>query len=187
MPDWDQLYTDRSVEDSHAAEVLLNNKYLLPEKADALDYACGLGGNSVLLAQQGFEVIALDRSSVAIDKINNYAKSARLSVSAEARDLELDPPDYSQRFDMIVVSYFLHRQTLPKLYDYLKKDGLLFYQTFSGRQFNQQGPANPDFRLQRNELLSVFANMELLYYREDPEISAGEGALPGQVQFVAKK
>ncbi len=187
MPDWDQVYTERSVEESKPVDVLADNKYLLTGAGRALDYASGLGGNSIMLATMGFDVVAYDLSSVAVDKLNNYAEHENKSIHAEVRDLELSPLQCQQQFDVVVVSYFLHRQTLPFLYDCLKKEGLLFYQTFSGKQYDSQGPSNPDFRLKRNELLEVFGNMELIFYREDPEITGQVGELPGQVQFIAKK
>jgi len=91
------------------------------------------------------------------------------------------------QFDIVVVSYFLHRETLRYLYQILKKGGLLFYQTFSGLQYKEQGPARKKFRLKKNELLDVFADMQLLYYREDDENASGPESMQGQVYFVAKK
>lgn len=187
MPDWNTVYTEKSVEKSTPAEVLLINSHLLSCSGKALDYACGLAGNGMYLAKRGYDVKAWDLSDVAVEKINRHAKSNKLSLNAEIHDLERSSPDMQNKYDIVVVSYFLHRETLRYLYDVLKKGGLLFYQTFSGQQYKEQGPAREDFRLKKNELLDVFSDMQLLYYREDNENASGPESNQGQVYFVAKK
>ena len=165
MPDWNAVYNDKNIEDAAPANVLTDNEQLLDNKGMALDYACGLAGNGFYLADRGFQVNAWDASEVAVKKINDCAKNKN---------------------DVVVVSYYLHRDALPFLYAALKKGGLLFYQTFSGDQLNGVGPSNKNFRLQRGELLKVFSNMELLFYREDSPQS-NKNNKPDQVCFVAKK
>ncbi len=187
MPDWDEVYRTKEVAQSTPAQVLVENAHLLSDSGRALDYACGLGGNALYLASKGFDVIALDNSQVAVEKLKHYAQQQKLALTAECLDLEKNPADYQPQFDVIVVSYFLHRQTLDLLRQYLNTGGLLFYQTFSGHQVNGAGPSNPDFRLARGELLSRFSEMELLYYREDPIECPDDNCRPGQVLFVAKK
>ena len=60
------------------------------EPGHALDLACGFGRNSIHLAEQGWEVTALDSSQVAID-------SLPASIEAHLPDLESPgfriPPD----------------------------------------------------------------------------------------------
>lgn len=194
MPDWNALYRQKNTDMAEAAEVLLENSRLLPATGKVLDYACGLAGNGFFLAEKGYNVTAWDLSAVAVEKINVKAKEKKLIIHAEIKDLEKAPADVSEAFDIIVVSYFLHRETLRNLYHYLKKDGLLFYQTFSGPQLNGVGPSRDDFRLHRGELLQVFSDMQLLYYREDnyrednyKEDNNHPEYKPDQVYFVAMK
>jgi len=186
MPDWDKIYQEKEVADATAAQVLLNNNHLLPNRGRALDYACGLAGNGIYLAGRGFEVSAWDNSRVAVDKVNTYARKYNLNLRAEQKDLEQQPPVMQAQYDMIIVSFFLHRESLRNLYAGLKKGGLLFYQTFSGEQQQGRGPSNPNFRLQTNELLKVFSDMQLLHYREDD--GAVQTLLPDsdQVYFIAR-
>ena len=47
---WDNMYQQK-VGEPPVAEVLQHNHYLLPEKGVALDLACGLGGNAMMLAE----------------------------------------------------------------------------------------------------------------------------------------
>lgn len=43
MPNWDQVYTDKEVQDATVSRVLKENSHLLPAVGYALDYASGLG------------------------------------------------------------------------------------------------------------------------------------------------
>lgn len=189
MPDWDKVYAEKNIEEVTSAHVLKKNVHLLAGSGKALDYACGLGGNAILLESKGYQVNAWDKSSVAVSKLNQYAKNNGLEINAKCIDLEDQVSVVKDKFDVIVVSYFLHRETIQCLYDLLKDKGLLFYQTFSGLQIDGVGPSRDKFRLRRGELLEVFSNMELLYYREDTseESKQNPDSRPGQVYFVARK
>lgn len=191
MPDWNEVYSGKSVTSASPADVLVRNSHLLPvisvKKVEALDFASGLAGNGVYLAEKGFNVTAWDKSDIAVSKINDYAKENSLPLDAEQIDLENNPPVISNKFDLIVVSNFLYRETLRSLYNYLKKDGLLFYQTYSGRQLHGRGPSIEDFRMRRGELLNIFSDMHLLYYREDIQQEGRQESESDQVYFVAQK
>jgi len=186
MPDWNQHYLSREVGEQTPADVLLFNQQLLPAGGKVLDYACGLAANGCWLANRGFEVTAWDASPIAIDKINQYAQLHGLSLNAEVRDLENDPPGEPQ-FDLVVVSFFLHRPTLEHLMQILNPGGLLFYQTYSGEQRNGRGPSNPDFRLQPGELLQRFSAMPVLYYREDRQYGNIDEGIRDQALLVAAR
>lgn len=191
MPDWNHVYAEKYVEDSTAAIVLTENLHLFGKAKGktihALDYASGLAGNAKLLVKEGCIVEAWDKSPVAVEKVNDYSKKNELNIHAHCYDLEMSLPEMSSQFDVIVVSYYLYREKLRDIYDLLKQGGLLFYQTFSGKQHKGMGPSRADFRLQRGELLQIYSDMELLYYREDPADCCEENAKPGQVYFVARK
>ena len=187
MPDWNLVYTEKLVENATPADVLLMNKHLLSSQGEALDYASGLSGNGIYLAEKGYKVKAWDLSDIAVEKIKQYSKTKNLDLDAEVHDLENLQPDIQNKFDVVVVSYFLHRESLRYLYSVLKKGGLLFYQTFSGPQYQKQGPSRDAFRMKNNELLEVFSDMQLLFYREDDESCTEPECKQGQVYFVAKK
>jgi tellurite methyltransferase len=191
MPDWDEVYTEKQVFNATPAEVLIKNKHLLSTGGKALDYACGLAGNGCYLEKMGYDVSAWDLSDVAVTMVNQHAESQSIKLHAQKMDLENELQKKENQFDIIVVSYFLHRETLRNLYDLLKKDALLFYETFSGQRVNQQGPSREAFRLKQGELLNVFSDMQLVYYREDivniKGSAACAGAKQGRTYFVAKK
>jgi 2-polyprenyl-3-methyl-5-hydroxy-6-metoxy-1,4-benzoquinol methylase len=64
----------------------------------AIELGCGTGTNAVWLAQQGFDVTAVDLSSLAIDQAKARAAQAGVSVHFVAGDL-LDPPEVGGPFD----------------------------------------------------------------------------------------
>lgn len=187
MADWNEIYQSKVIEDASPVSVLLDNQRLLPTQGRALDFASGLAGNGLFMARLGLQVTAWDMSDIAVSKINAYAKQNKLSIHAEKKDLENDIEELQGEFDVIVVSFFLCRKALPKIYNLLAPDGVLFYQTFSGKQLNGIGPSREDFRLMRGELLSSFQNMQLLFYREDGISTKREGVVADQVFFVAQK
>ena len=52
-----------------AARVLSEYQHLLPTTGRALDLACGLGGNALLLAARGLETWAWDIANVALARM----------------------------------------------------------------------------------------------------------------------
>ncbi|HKH20378.1 MAG TPA: hypothetical protein VKB53_05725, partial [Gammaproteobacteria bacterium] len=71
---WNRRYLEVDVDTARSAQVLSDNVHLLPSTGQALDLACGLGGNALFLARLGFNVTAYDISTVAVDKLNIYAR-----------------------------------------------------------------------------------------------------------------
>lgn len=69
----------------------------------ALDLACGEGRNAVWLAQNGWEVTAVDFSDVALRKAITAASAAGVSintVAADVRDYEV-----TAEFDLVLLAY----------------------------------------------------------------------------------
>jgi 2-polyprenyl-3-methyl-5-hydroxy-6-metoxy-1,4-benzoquinol methylase len=112
---WDGHYQRHQGKRPSVAEVLLNNHYLLPKQGVALDFACGLGGNALMLAENGLDVKAWDISPVAIAKLNQIAAERGLSIQAEVRDVLVEPPEKNS-IDVLLVSLFLAREICPLLW-----------------------------------------------------------------------
>lgn len=173
MPDHDSLlkkWNLRHGDLAHqprAAEVLKQNRHLLPARGLALDLACGLGGNALLMAKTGLEVTAWDLSPVAIARLQELAEAHQLpNLKPETRDLSADPLP-PETFVVIAVSYFLDRKLIRSIIASLKPGGLLFYQTFTRISVTKQGPSNPGYRLADNELLELCSPLRLRFYREE--------------------
>jgi 2-polyprenyl-3-methyl-5-hydroxy-6-metoxy-1,4-benzoquinol methylase len=180
---WDGRYEAAVISEESTSRVLLENLHLLPQRGRALDLACGLGANALRLARAGLQTDAWDLSPVAIGKLHQYAEAHGLPLQYEVRDVIALPPA-PESYDVIVVSHFLERSLCPILLAALRPEGLLFYQTFAG---TGSGPSNPTFRLAPNELLRLFAGLELLVYREEGESGDLDQGFRGQALLVGRK
>jgi len=182
---WNQRYRAATGE-RQAARVLKENLHLLPQKGHALDLACGTGSNAILLAQQGLQVDAWDIAEVAIAALQDIAAQRQLSLRAEMRDVEADPPAPGT-FDVIVVSYFLDRRTIPALIEALRPGGLIYYQTFTRERVSDRGPQRADFRLAEQELLQLFSGLQLLVYREEGRVGNVQQGFRDEAMLVGRK
>ena len=184
---WNQRYLCADQPQSpSAAEVLFNYRYLLPAKGFALDVACGLGGNALLLSEHGLDTFAWDISDVAIAHLRRSALSQSLVVHADVVDM-LDHEFGVERFDVITVVRYLERRVVPKLIQALKPGGLLFYQTYIRDKHPAIGPNNKEFLLAENELLHLFADLKVLLYREEGRVGDITQGLRNEAMLIAMK
>jgi len=187
---WNQRHHQRELPVA-ACQVLQNHSGLLPSTGRALDVACGLGGNAVLLARAGLECEAVDISDVAVTRLNDFAQRQQLRLTARQADIEanglgLTPNSTSKQYDVITVSYFLYRPLFPELIAALKPGGLLFYQTFVNTAAREmRGPKNSNFYLREKELLSHFDGLEIRYYCEGPHDRNEKTA--AEAELIARK
>lgn len=183
---WDKIYAQDSAEVWPVAEVLQENRHLLPKSGSALDVACGLGANALLLARQGLSTHAWDISEVAIEKLNSVALQAGLSLKAAVRDIGIQPPAEAS-FDVIVVAHFLDRSVIPSLIAALKPGGLIFYQTFTRAKVDDSGPSCADFRLKPNEFLIFFQSLRIVLLREEGLIGDLQQGFRNKAMVIAQK
>ncbi len=183
---WDERYRT-AVASTEPAQVLMENRHLLPQQGRVLDLACGLGTNSLFLAEQGLRVSAWDFSAVAIEKLRKTAKAGGLPVTAEVRDVTVQPPE-PESFDAIIVTRFLDRPLVPHLIEALLPGGVIFYQTFVLEAVDKTiGPKDPVFRLAQNELLELFNPLRLLFYREEGRVGDISYGFRNEAMLVAQK
>ena len=183
---WDARYREADAAAASPAEVLLQNRHLLPGSGEALEIACGLGANARWLARHGLRTEAWDLSAQAIDKLAALAGQEGLPLVARVRDVLLEPPA-PEAFDVIVVTRFLERDLFPSLIAALRPGGLVFYQTFTREAVSERGPGNPDFRLKTNELLRAFAPLRVLAYREEGRVGDTSAGWRDEAMLVAMK
>jgi SAM-dependent methyltransferase len=135
---------------------------LVPAGAAVLDVACGGGRHALLFAGRGHAVDAVDRDPAAI-----AALKGRPGITALCADIENGPWPYAGRqFAAIVVSNYLHRPLFPVLMAALAPGGVLIYETFAQGNEAYGRPANPDFLLQRGELLRAVGVARVLAYED---------------------
>ncbi|KXB08578.1 hypothetical protein AKJ56_00880 [candidate division MSBL1 archaeon SCGC-AAA382N08] len=132
----------------------------------ALDVGCGAGRNSLFLADQGYEVDAIDFSEEAIKR----GKSRAQDLGLEINWIQADVNKYefpSEKYDLIIVTFFHPRGMLSEIKKSLKNDGFFLYEHhLSVEDEIVRGPKSDKFRYEPNELLKLFSDFQVLYYRE---------------------
>lgn len=127
---------------------LVRYAHLVPRGGLVLDLAAGAGRHSLLFADRGHPVVAVDRDTTAL--------TPRPGLEIIAADLEGGPwPLGERRFAGIVVTNYLHRPLLPRLVAAVAEGGVLLYETFAVGNERLGRPSNPDFLLRPGELLDA--------------------------------
>lgn len=88
------------------------------DRGRCLDVACGLGEQSIWAAQQGYEVVAVDASDVAITALNSAAVRYGLRDRIDSRVIDLDgglPTELAESFALVICQRFRD----PRLYEQL--------------------------------------------------------------------
>jgi SAM-dependent methyltransferase len=140
-----------------------------------LDLATGKGQNAIFLAEQGFEVLGIDVSPVALEEARRCAEEKSLGVTWQQADLELIQLPTSH-YNLVLNFNYLQRSLVPQIRKTLKPGGWVIFETYLIDQRTIGEPKNPDYLLRRNELLDFFRGFRILYYREGKFPHAGEKA-----------
>jgi SAM-dependent methyltransferase len=141
----------------------------------ALDLASGGGRNALFLAEQGFEVLAIDVSAVALEQGRRRAEEKGLAIEWRQADLEqVRLPEAS--FALVVNFNYLQRSLFPQIKNALTVGGYAVFETYLIDQQALGHPKNPAYLLRHNELLEVFAGFRILWYREGRFSDHGEPA-----------
>ena len=139
---------------------LLRWAHLLPAGGTVLDLACGSGRHVRWLAEQGFQVTAVDRDADALAGLAGIAET----VTA---DIEGAPwPLPGRRFDAVLVTNYLHRPLFPVLLASLATGGVLVYETFAHGNQTVGRPSRPDFLLRPGELLAATQGLRVVAYED---------------------
>ena len=160
--------------------LVLDYADLISAKGHILDAASGVGADALYLAQKGHKVFAVDIAYVGLHAAQERFREHHLEYRGAVVDLSGPwlPPN---RFDAILNFYFLERATFPVYRRALKPGGLLFFETF---QKNDQPRKHPQYYLDPEELITAFADFEILKF-EQRESSSDSGKLIAQL--VARK
>jgi 2-polyprenyl-3-methyl-5-hydroxy-6-metoxy-1,4-benzoquinol methylase len=170
---WDERYQNTwEGEVREPASFLKENLTKLP-KGKALDLAMGVGQNAIFLAENGYEVVGIDSSQVAVEKTQKYAREKSVSIQVIKADLTtyILPED---EYDVILNFYFLERSLIPQMKKALKRGGMVVFETYTMEHQKYDKPFNPDYLLQENELLHSFLDFKVIFYQEGVVESDGK-------------
>ena len=152
---------------------------LIPPGGRVLDLAAGGGRHVRLLRQSGYQVVAADRDTGALEA----AFSSDSGCEIKRLDLEDGGPwRLGEGYDGIVVANYLWRPLLPAMAAALAPGGALIYETFMLGNERFGRPSNPDFLLRPGELLAAFLDRLGIVAFEQ---GAVESPRPAMVQRLA--
>jgi SAM-dependent methyltransferase len=164
---WDERFGGKGFAFGKEPNPFLKKHIRLLPKGKALDIAAGEGRNSVFLARYGFDVDAVDISGVGLKKAQKLAGEVGVKIHTSFADLNTYQIE-KEKYDLIANFYFLRRGLIPKIKKGLKKGGRVIFETYTLEQKNigTEGPKDPKYFLKPNELLRLFKDFHILYYRE---------------------
>jgi SAM-dependent methyltransferase len=151
-----------------------------PSARAVLDLAGGLGRHALWLASRGWRVSVVDISEVAISRLHQTALQLDLPLdlfAMAATEYQFEPA----KFDLIVLFYHLDRSLCDKIVSALKPGGFLLCKTSLRWDSDERSLSASPNPLERNEILSLFPDLRVMYHRERPVRDRGV------VEFVGKK
>jgi SAM-dependent methyltransferase len=138
-----------------------------PNAGVALDLAAGLGRHALWLADRGWQVSAVDISSVAIGKLSQAA--GRLNVKMNF--FTGDAAEYKferELFDLIVLYYHLDRSLFPKIVSALNPGGL-FLCKMPVNWGTEIALARANLKLlYQDEIVSLLPGLQVIDHHERP-------------------
>lgn len=190
--DWDERYRSGEhgmIEPSPLLRTAITN--LKPGRA--LDIAGGAGRHAIFLAEQGWNVTAVDSSRVGIEILQRRAHeaaelSARIPVPTrrdsqtscllqiDVRVADLEKGEFTiepETYDLICVFYYLQRDLFPAIRAGVKPGGTAVLANHLNDGKADAKPRNPAFLLEPGELRQLFADWEITYYREGESDEGG--------------
>lgn len=146
--------------------------------ARLLDFASGAGRHVRPAVAAGYRVLAADRDAGALD----------LAASGGAQIIKADLegerwPFADQRFEVVVMSRYLHRERLALLLALVEPGGRFIGETFARGNERWGRPRNPDFLLEPDELFHACrrSGLVVLAFEQGATVEPG----PAVIQRVA--
>ena len=138
----------------------------------ALDLASGSCHSAVFLAQQGYDVLAVDCSVTGLAIGRRLAQREQTTIKTLTADLDKFALD-KEVYDLVACFRYLNRALFPRMKSALKPGGLLFFKTFNVHHLASFPKFNPAYVLQPGELYQSFNDMVMIDLNdgEVPEIS----------------
>ncbi|PRD65410.1 class I SAM-dependent methyltransferase [Malikia granosa] len=179
---WDQQFSGAGFKyGTRPNAFLLSQASRLPSAARILVPGDGEGRNSVWLASQGHQVLAMDGSAVGLAKAQALAAEQGVRIATQLADLaDWQPP--AGAFDALVLTYVhlppaIRASAHQRLADALRPGGLLILEAFHPKQLERSsgGPKQLDMLYALADLEADFAGRLQWLLREEVETVLDEG------------
>ena len=137
---WDKSFEIYSVNKEEYSQWLVKYINIIKNcKTSVLDLGCGVGCDSILLTENGFDVIACDFSKIALGRLNRDNKNIKTLLL----DISKPLPFENNSFDVVVADLSLHyfdEQTTKNIMQEIKRiltqNGILIARVNSMQDFN---------------------------------------------------
>ena len=162
MSEWDERYASGKYSSAEPHKLLKEIVSKL-KPGQALDLACGVGRHAIFLAENGWDVTAVDNSVAGIEIARTRAEQQGLNINFVVADLEksefaIEPVAY----DLICDFYYLQRDLFAKMKNGVRPGGVII----STIHIHGDGEEHGRFDLREGELRECFSDMEILHYHE---------------------
>ena len=193
---WDQRYSGAEfVYGTRPNEFLASHLKAIPP-GPVLDLGSGEGRNAVFLAEQGYDVTAVDQSAVGLRKTERLAaeRGVRITtVQADLRAFEIRPDHWAG-----ITSIFCHLPKALRLSLYpsvirgLRLGGVFLMESYTPAQIGRGtgGPSDPDWMMSIDRLKDEVVGLEWVV-AEEKEREVVEGLFhtgaASVVQFIGRR
>lgn len=169
---WDERYRERELVWSGEPNVFVAEEVADLPPGRALDLAAGEGRNAIWLAQRGWQVEAVEFSSVALEKASALATQAGVALTLTLADLTEAPP--LEPADLVLLAY-LHlpkpasRRALRHAASLVRAGGTFLLVAHARRNLaaGYGGPQDPDVLPEVHELVDDLADSGLVVRRAE--------------------
>ena len=153
----------------------------------ALDIATGTGRNAVFLANNGYDVDAIDKSRAGLEIARQNAVDR--DVAGQTNWIQADVPSYEfpeDTYQVVTISFYRAVDRFPDVKASISPGGVLFVQHHLRTSDDLDvGPSGDRYRYASNELLHACLDLTVLYYTETIERRA-EGRTAATAQVLAR-
>lgn len=137
---WDKSFEIYSVNKEEYSQWLVKYINIIKNcKTSVLDLGCGVGCDSILLTENGFDVIACDFSKIALGRLNRDNKNIKTLLL----DISKPLPFENNSFDVVVADLSLHyfdeqitKNIMQEIKRILTQNGILIARVNSMQDFN---------------------------------------------------
>lgn len=193
---WNERYAEAGFAYGEAPNDFLAEAAPEIPKGPVLCLAEGEGRNAVFLAQRGHAVVAVDQSSVGLEKARKLASDRGVEIETQVADLAdyaIEPNSYAG-----IVSIWAHtppalrRALHRKCVDGLQPGGVMLLEAYTPEQLSlgTGGPPNPAVCMTADALREELAGLEFTTLVErQREVAEGKyhNGLSAVVQLIARK
>ncbi|MCF6315739.1 MAG: class I SAM-dependent methyltransferase [Marinosulfonomonas sp.] len=195
---WNERYSKAGyLFGTEPAQFLVEHQAYLTAGAKVLAVADGEGRNSVFMAKQGLDVVAMDGSYIAVEKARALAMAR--DVKVDFNEADIAHWDWAEDQYDLVVAVFIQfvgpaqrDQILAGMKRTLKPGGVLMLHGYTPEQIElgTGGPPHAENMYTDDMLAQVFADFEVLELRSyTRHVDEGEGhsGTSALIDLVARK